>query len=110
MVTVGGELEGDGEDFRELRAIAAALRTISWMGPSLVSAFVGATIPDVIVDGNTKNPRSDDCHMMQPIRKVMAFRVHRLSAQHKHCCESWFEVVAVNTAVNHGWCVTSHPQ
>ena len=106
MVTVGGELEGDGEEFRELRAIAAALRTISWMGPSLVSAFVCATIPDAIVDGNTKNSRSDDAHyhwhMMQPIRKVMAFRVHRLSAQHKHCCESCFEVVAVNTAVNHG--------
>jgi hypothetical protein len=103
MVTVGGELEGDGEEFRELRAIAAALR-ISWMEPSLVPAFACATIPDVIIDGNTKNSRRGDCHMMQPIRNVMPFRVHRLSAQHKHCCESWFEVVAVNTA-NHGWCV-----
>ena len=51
MVTVGGELEGDGEVYRELRAIAAALRMISWMGPSLVSAFVCSTIPDAIAVG-----------------------------------------------------------
>jgi hypothetical protein len=33
MVTIGGELGDDEEEeFQELRAIAAALRAISWMG------------------------------------------------------------------------------